>query len=152
MGHPTHGLILGIHPPKGVDLYGDLEDNESRWPSGLLNTWQAHCRARIDKFAKRYSLGYSDHPETRLVPANTWGPIPLIGFWVALGSWPVGLSGVPYMSKPFMLNLPGFLKVPKYARVYKRAVRRWKRFDKWARSQGLLLPAPRLWLAETELP
>ena len=151
MSQPTYGLLYGVEAPKGLDLYGEegdgTENADHRWPDGLLKTWEDACKVRIARFAKRYPD--KRYPETRFVPDVSWedqGPC-LLGFWVALGA--TSKPGIPYLCAAVPLH--AVRTHDTYAKAYKRAVRRWDRFDTWAEGLLLELDSPVLWLCQTEV-
>lgn len=39
----------------------------------------------------------------------------------------------------------------RYGAAYRRAVRNWEAFAEWCATQGVVLPAPQLWLVTTEV-
>lgn len=146
MGSSTHGILWGVVVPDDLDLNGDDEGRrDPRWQRGILPTWESACRGLIRRFDAKYP---SDSPEDRFVPVTVFegsGP-ELMGFWVALGH--NRENGIPGMGTFPLALFPG---QDPYNRAYKRAVRRWNRFTRWAKRKGLKLPPAQLWLAETNV-
>lgn len=153
MGQTTIGILFGVQEPEGVELYSD--DGES----GLLERWQAENIAAIIARRRWIDEQCMDRPgtmpyefesgEARIVPdLETETGTPMLGFWVAAGA--SGKDGLPNL-----LNLPVPLAALRttepYARAYRNARRRWWRFVRWARTQGVELPRPRLWITGTEV-
>ena len=152
MGQITIGILFGVQAPEGVELYSD--DSES----GLLERWYdrnaAAIAARRQWIDRRCMSVPGTMPwqfesgEQRIVPdLETETETPMLGFWVAAGA--SGKSGLPYLGAAVPLS--AIRTTEPYARAYRNARRRWWRFVRWARTQGVELPRPRLWITQTEV-
>ncbi len=154
MGQMTIGILFGVAVPGGLVLYDD-EDYEK----GLLDRWQAAnadaITARQEWITARVMSGCGKMPyefesgDDRIVPDMESDSRPqLLGFWVCAGaSGKNGLPNLHYLAVP----LAAIRTTEPYARAYRNARRRWWRFVRWARTQGVDLPRPRLWITPTEV-
>jgi hypothetical protein len=74
------------------------------------------------------------------------GSADYIGFWCAVGG--SGEWGYPFLDD-FPLN--AFRTQKAYKEAHRRAVEAWEKFARWCLKQGISLPAPRLYLVQTEV-
>lgn len=153
MGQTTIGILYGVKAHDGLVLYSEDGD------SGLIERWQHECSALIKAHQAKVDAKVVSTPgmmpwmlergEARYVPDCEWeSNPPLFGFWVAAGaSGKNGLPNLNYLSVP----LADLRTTEPYARAYRNARRRWARFARWARAQGVDLPEARLWMTMTEV-
>ncbi len=154
MGQWTIGVLYGCESPEGVTLYDDDSDE-----GGLLDKCDgafrdailAHdeaCTAKVMAKPGRMPYDYEDG-RSRYVPDwETDGKPHLLGFWVAAGA--SGKNGLPSLNRK-AVALEDIPTTEPYARAYRNARRRWRRFARWAKTQGVTLPKPRLYLTPTEV-
>ena len=147
MGQWTTGLLYGCEKPSGVDWYGEEEDS----PPDYRGVSRACAEAFADEIAalsKSGKLKNYERAEKRFVPDwETCGDADLLGFWVAAGA--SGKPGCPSLNRAVPVAEIRTCKA--YRVAYKNARVRWRRFAKWAASQGIVLPKARLYLTETEV-
>jgi hypothetical protein len=157
MGQTTVGVLYGIKAPAGVVL----RDERYRAPiatRGLLDRWEHECNALIEAhdekldawvMAKPGRMPYQREDGTaRYVPDHEYDGGDLVGFWIAAGA--SGKDGLPRL-RTLVVSKEAIRTTEPYARAYRNARRRWRRFAKWAAAQGVTLPKPRLWVTETEV-
>jgi len=151
MGQMTYGVLLGCAMPEGVTLYDDEYDAQME-KRGLINRWQDACAGNIaalkEKLEARGARGMLWRAKDCYVPDLEYDAN-LLGFWCAVGA--SGKEGVPSLEEPFALSAKAFREHPTYAKAYRKARRRWRRFARWAATQGVALPKPKLHLAMTEV-
>lgn len=153
MGQMTVGIMLGVESPENIrDADWSKPYNQH---TKLLDRWERECAVRIDalrtklraKVAEGRMHSWDAHAEERYIPDVTHdGERDLLGFWIAVGA--SGKGGIPTLGT---VALGAVRTTEPYAKAYQRARRRWWRFARWARTQGVTLPKPRLWIAETEV-
>jgi len=154
MGQMTVGILYGVRWPEGLVLYSDEEGEK-----GLLDRWYDANREAIDAryewikarcMAKPGTMPYQfEGGSARIIPdAEYDNDPPLMGFWICAGA--SGKDGLPRMESLAMPTAK-VRTVEPYAKAYRNARRRWGRFARWARAQGVEVGKPRLWRAETEV-
>lgn len=155
MGQMTVGIMLGIEVPEGLALHDEDWDKPYDQHMGLLDRWERACedevqalQAKLDAKVRAGKMAPWDaRADKRYIPDEAHDGTPqLLGFWVAVGA--SGEGGVPSLGTA---PLGSIRTTEPYAKGYQRARRRWWRFARWARAQGVTLPKPRLWIAETEV-
>ena len=157
MGQMTVGILFGVRAPEGVELFSDSLERGAN--EGLLDRWSRECEALIDAHRAMVNAKVRATPgvmpyhfegaHDRYVPDAMHDNDPyLIGFWICAGA--SGKDGLPHMEN-LAMPTSKVRTVEPYAKAYRNAKRRWSRFAKWARAQGVDLPKPRLWRAETEV-
>lgn len=104
-------------------------------PKGLAEGWYS--------LISQYKPDSGPRPDT----PHGDGDWNFLGFWVAAGD--DGVDGCPYLSEPFALD--DFANVKAYKAATARAVKAWAKFAAWCEDRGTKLPAPRLYLVETEV-
>lgn len=139
------GIMLGAPEPTGVLLYD--ETSKGKRVSGLLDSWKRHVQPQIEALAASfeerslYIAWEEEVAEARYVPARTHPTGPrVIGFWVIT-------NGGYEMGVPDLRDGPRSLYSLRKLKSYKRAMRAWKRFARWASTQGVEVGEPRLVLA-----
>jgi hypothetical protein len=149
MGTRTLGVLYGIQEPSGIPLRPE-DSEDSGVPEGLLEKWETRCKKRVLDLAEKLGLDYLDALD-RYVPTQCFtGDLPLVGFWVALGSkGDPGKPGIPYLDHT--VKILDWTIHPAYARALGRATKRWARFDQWVEKRGFLLPKASLYLTPTEI-
>jgi hypothetical protein len=145
MGQSLHGILLGIDPPEGIEL--DSHNDDPRWPRGMLLAFQECCGGLIKAHAEKHKLEIWESID-RFIPVTTNGDAPKVGFLLALGT-EGGYGAPPLATLP--LHPVDLMAVPRYARASKRVWRRWRRFTKWAKSKGVVLPNARWWIVTMEV-
>lgn len=135
MGQSTFAVLYGI-AEEGLDLGSEDE--------GTLCAWHQECADKIKAYDKRHG---SWRGEAAYIPNRPYeASLPLLGFYIAVGA--SGKRGVPSL-EAFTLSRAGVREA--FPDGYKAARRRWRRFAKWAATQGVTLPKARLYLTETEV-
>lgn len=152
MGQMTYGVLLGCAQPEGVNLYDEDYDAPME-RRGLLNRWEKQvCASKIEaltrSLAARNLRGGHWRAERCYVPVLEYDA-DLLGFWCAVGA--SGKEGLPSLQEPFALSTKAFREHPTYAKAYRKARRRWRRFARWAATQGVSLPKATLYLARVEV-
>jgi hypothetical protein len=127
MGQTVVGVLYGAAVPRGVDLWEDDGDEQ-----GLLEQWQ-RLGPRRGGDARGYRAGYAWPPGASR---------PVVGYWVALNGGNV--AGVPRLDDR-CVRVSALRRLPANA----KARRAWRRFARWARSRGVALQRPTLWIAPT---
>ena len=141
MGQQTFAILYGIEQPEGVDLFGEDGDD------GLVGEWEKACGARIRRYEERHPRTSWQMPRGSdvYVPDSPYeSHVGLLGFYVAVGA--SGKAGIPALEGCALADVR-----TEYADSYKAARRRWGRFAKWCRAEGIVLPKARLYLTETEV-
>lgn len=143
MGQSINVLLYGCRVPDGVDM------------EALTEKWGVHVKSRVAAFETRL--------RARAKTNATWGlaedayvprrpnpddakPDDLVGFYVCRG----------YHDHAESHQLPAVslaeMRVDeRTARVIRRCRRRWSRFARWARSQGVEFGKTRIWRTRTEV-
>mgnify|MGYP000853175546 CR=1 FL=1 len=151
MGQMTYGVLLGCKMPEGVTLYDDEYDTPME-KRGLINRWQDACADNIaalkEKLEARGARGMFWRAKGCYVPDLEYDS-GLLGFWCAVGA--SGKEGVPFLEEAFALSAKAFREHAVYGKAYRKARRRWRRFARWAATQGVTLPKARLYLTMTEV-
>ena len=150
MGQWTIGLMYGCPLPEGVRWHGDAEPSGDGyvWKDGMEDTCRKAFAAEIEAFEKSGKVPRFGRAERRYVPdLETEQGANVLGFWVAAGA--SGKAGCPSLNRSVPVAEIRTCKA--YRRAYKNARIRWRRFARWAATQGIALPKARLWLLETEV-
>lgn len=141
MGQSINVLLYGVRVPDGIDV----EDLRERWESLVAPKVEAY-EARLSG-RTNYSWGLAQQaymPESPC-PDDT-DPDALIGFYVCRGYHDNGEAHrFPAMTFAEMR------RSEPTASVLKRCRRRWSRFARWARGQGVELGKARIWRTRTEV-
>lgn len=140
MGQRTFGLLYGV--PEG-GLYLHVGDEDDSLP-GLLDRWEEKIGPQIDREAKILSK-YRWDVEPTFVPRKVWGQ-GIFGMWIALGVY--GDHGIPPITTVALEDLESS---EAYADTLARAKSRWGEFARWAATEGVTLPAARIYLAVAEI-
>lgn len=156
MGQTTVGILFGVRSPEDVELRDEESDDE---PTGLLDRWERECVQLIAAHddnrdalirATPGLMPYEVEDGTaRYVPDVEYdSDPPVFGFWIAVGA--SGKAEVPSLEN---LAMPAArVKTDeRFVKAYCSAKRRWSRFARWARAQGVEVGKPRLWRVETEV-
>lgn len=141
MGQSINVLLYGVRVPEGVDV------------GSLLEQWEEHVAPKVEVFEARlrrhgaYSWGLALQAYIPHTPCpDDAKPDGLIGFYVCRGYHDNGESHrFPAMTFAEMRQ-----RAPTAA-IIKRCRRRWSRFARWARGQGVEFGKPRLWRTRTEV-
>lgn len=142
MGQSINVLLYGVRIPDGVD-YEALE--------ALREQWMDHVAPKVKAFAARLKGVYAPFlAEQAYVPLtpnpDDTEPDDLIGFYVCRGYHDDGGSHrFPAMTFAEMRQ-----RAPTAA-IIKRCRRRWARFARWARAQGVEFGKPRIWRTRAEV-
>ena len=145
MGGQATGMLFGVVVPEGVP---HLNNNYDGKGPGLLDTWKKENEDKIKTLEASGKLERFEFAQNRFVPdTECCCNVLLLGFWVAAGR--SGKPGCPLM--PEALALADLEMTEPYATAIDKARLRWRRFERWARKQGVKLPRARLMLAETEV-
>lgn len=135
MGQMTIGLMLGAALPQGVFAYDDEADD-----GGLFEAYTRHVAGVCGpgNYAEWWRKRRAHVPSTA-EDRN------LCGFWVALdrGGDEYGVEEIP--------SSPIATLEAKFAEPLLAARERWEAFAAWARLRGVEMPAPALWIAQTEV-
>lgn len=144
MGQSINVLLYGVRIPDGLD-YEDLE--------ALREQWMAHVAPKVEAFDARLQ-GKPGYQWWRAEQAyRTETPCPddaqpdnLVGFYICRGYHDDAESHqFPAMTFAEMR------KRSPTAKIIKRCRRRWSRFARWARQQGVEFGKPRIWRTRTEV-
>ena len=144
MGRSINVLLYGVRIPDGLD-YEALEE--------LCGKWSDHVEPRVEAFEKRLpqddpcsgSLARQAYEPEWPMPDDA-KPDNLIGFYICRGYHDDAESHqFPAMTFAEMRTRPPT------AAIVKRCRRRWSRFARWARTQGVEFGKPRIWRTRTEV-
>lgn len=141
MGQSVNALLYGVRIPDGIDL------------EALRDRWADYIAPKVEAFDARLQgkPGYAWwRAEQAYVPKSPCPddamPDNLIGFYVCRGHYDDASSHrFPAMTFAEMR------KRPPTATIIKRCRRRWSRFARWARTQGVEFGKPRIWQTRTEV-
>ncbi len=151
MGQMTYGVLLGCAMPEGVTLYNNKYDTPME-KRGLIIRWQDVCADNIAALKKKFEARGAREQFFRAkdcyVPRLKYDAN-LLGFWCAVGA--PGKEGVPSLEEHCALSAKAFREHAVYGKAYRKARRRWRRFARWAATQGVTLPKARLYLTMTEV-
>ncbi len=130
----TYGILYGASVPEEIDL-GSVH-------RGVLSLWYDLCEPKILDIAKRHGEVWVEREFHYIPCVISEDGHTLCGFWLLTsGEEPHGdaakITGA--------VSLRALRTV--YADQYRRVRRRWWRFAKWARTQGVVMQSPRFWLA-----
>lgn len=139
MGQSINVLLYGCRVPEGVDI------------DDIREQWENHVAPKVEAFAARLDGAYASlRAEQAYVPAmpnpDDADPDDLIGFYVCRGDSDSASSH----RFPVMTFTEMRLRKPTAA-IIKRCRRRWSRFARWARKQGVEFGKPRIWRTRTEV-
>jgi hypothetical protein len=141
MGQSIDVLLYGVRVPEGLDI------------EELRETWEAHVACKVEDYEARL----------RARTHNSWGlarqayvpntpcpddaePDDIVGFYVCRGDNDSASSHrFPAMTFAEMRRMEPT------AAIIKRCRRRWSRFARWARWQGVEFGKPRIWRTRTEV-
>lgn len=144
MGQSIDVLLYGVRIPGGVDL------------ESLCEKWEEHVHPKVANYEERLrGRGMAACFSWRLarqayVPEcpcpDDADPDDLVGFFVCRGDNDSASSHrFPAMTFAEMR------RTEPTAAIIKRCRRRWSRFARWARSQGVELSKARIWRTRTEV-
>ena len=144
MGQSINVLLYGVRIPDGLD-YEDLE--------ALREQWMAHVAPKVEAFDARlqgkpgYQWWRAEQAYRTETPSpDDAKPDNLVGFYICRGYHDDAESHqFPAMTFAEMR------KRPPTAAIVKRCRRRWSRFARWARQQGVEFGKPRIWRTRTEV-
>lgn len=137
MGQSINVLLYGVRAPCGVDL------------ENLCDTWRKHVRRKVDAFQARlegktnYSWGLAQQAYEPETPnPDDADPDDLVGFYICRGYHDNAEAHIfPAMTLAEMRS----------TKAVKRCRRRWSRFARWSRRQGVEFGKPRIWRTRTEV-
>lgn len=144
MGQSINVMLYGVRVPDGVDP----EDLEA-----LREQWASHIAPKVETFDARLKgkPGYQWwRAEQAYVPncpsPDDAEPDDLIGFYVCRGHYDDAES-----HRFRAMTFAEMRKRKPTAALIRRCRRRWSRFARWARTQGVEFGKPRLWRTRTEV-
>jgi hypothetical protein len=142
MGQSINVLLYGCRIPEGID-YEALE--------ALREQWMDHVAPKVKAFAARLKGVYAPflaeqayRPETPC--PDDAKPDDLIGFYICRGYHDHAES-----HRFSAMTFAEMRQRPPTAAIIKRCRRRWSRFARWARRQGVEFGKPRIWRTRAEV-
>lgn len=148
MGQSINVLLYGCRVPDNLD-YETLETLCEKWKSECANKISAF-QTRLDtKRPQRHNWRTADHAYVPSSPSpDDADPDGLLGFYVTNGNG----DDDNYSAHIFpVMTFAEMRTHPKMAKVLKRCRRRWSRFARWARVQGVEFGKARIWRTRTEV-
>ena len=146
MGQVTQAIMFGVQRPEGLYLFDDDADD-----GGIGQRWEGECGPQIKAASDALEQQHPNAPwewrADHLFVPGADESFAVIGLWVAVGA--SGRPGVPSLDGAVALDAIDVTEP--YASALRLARERWEAFAAWAATQGLALPAAKLWLVETEV-
>ena len=146
MGQTTQAIMLGVPRPGELHLFDDDADD-----GGIGQRWEDECAPQIKAASAALEEQHPNEPwewrADHLFVPRADESYAVIGLWVAVGA--SGLPGVPSLGDAVALD--ALDTTEPYASALRLARKRGEAFAAWAATQGLALPAAKLWLVETEV-
>lgn len=143
MGQSINVLLYGVRVPDDVDV-GKLLDQWKEHVSGKVSAFKERLRRRMDP-ARSWALSRQAYVPESPHPDDA-DPDDLLGFYVCRGDNDSASShALPAMTFAEMRHHKAT------AKIVKRCRRRWSRFARWARAQGVEFGKPRIWRTRTEV-
>jgi hypothetical protein len=145
MGQSIDVLLYGVRFPDGLDI---------ETVHNLCEQWGKHVTPKISAFEPRlrarfghYSWELADQAYVPRIPSPDDADRPaIVGFYICRGYYDHKSSHrFPAMTFAEMRR-----REPT-AKLIKRCRRRWSRFARWAREQGVEFGKPRIWRTRTEV-
>lgn len=144
MGQSINVLLYGVRFPDGLDFEA-VEDLCERWREHVapkVEAFEARLRGRTNR---SWSLAAQAYVPDRPCPDDA-RPDRLIGFYICRGYHDHAESHrFPAMTFAEMRH------TEPTAKIIKRCRRRWSRFARWARGQGVEFGKARIWRTRTEV-
>lgn len=141
MGQSINVLLYGVRVPDGVDTWKLIEKWEKR-VHRKVEAYEARLRGKTN-----YSWGLAQQAFVPETPnPDDAEPDDLVGFYVCRGYHDSATSHrFPAMTFAEMR------RTEPTAKIIKRCRRRWSRFARWAREQGVEFGKARIWRTRTEV-
>jgi hypothetical protein len=141
MGQSINVLLYGVRIPDGIDIESLIE----QWEERIADKVEAH-EARLRRHGPySWSLARQAYVPECPCPDDADAD-DLVGFYVCRGHNDHASSHrFPRMTFAEMR------RTEPTAAIIKRCRRRWSRFARWARGQGVELGKPRIWRTRTEV-
>lgn len=141
MGQSINVLLYGVRVPDGVDVSTLIEKWE-RVAARKVKAYEARLRGRTN-----YSWGLAGQAYVPERPnPDDADPDDLVGFYVCRGYHDNAES------HQFHAMTFAEMRTKKpTAKIIKRCRRRWSRFARWARAQGVEFGKARIWRTRTEV-
>lgn len=141
MGQSINVLLYGARIPDDVDT----EDLCERWSDHIAPKVEAFRDRLRSRGTYKWWRAMQAYEPRRPMPDDA-KPDNLLGFYICRGHYDDGESHqFPAMTFAEMrTNAPT-------AVIIKRCRRRWSRFARWARAQGVEFGRPRIWRTRTEV-
>jgi len=141
MGQSINVLLYGVRVPDGLEL------------SKLIMKWERHISPKVEAYEARLH-GRTNHSwglaRQAFVPEyphpDDAEPDDLVGFYVCHGYYDNAES-----HRFFAMTFAEMRRMEPTAKIIKRCRRRWSRFARWARRQGVEFGKARIWRTRTEV-
>lgn len=141
MGRSISVMLYGVRIPDGIDV------------ENLCEKWEEHIAAKVDAFEARLrgrtalSWGLARQAYVPACPCpDDAEPDELVGFYVCRGYHDCASS-----HRFSAMTFAEMRRTKPTAAIIKRCRRRWSRFARWAREQGVEFGKPRIWRTRAEV-
>ncbi len=141
MGQSIDVLLYGVRAPEGYDSEG-FHEKWRRVVAPRIAAYETRLRSRTNRswgLARQAFVPETPNPDDAQ-------PDDLVGFYVCHG------DNDCYSSHRFpAMTFAEMRNTEPTAKIIGRCRRRWSRFARWARKQGVELGKPRIWRTRTEV-